>query len=223
MAKVNPILSQDGSHTLISPLFGVSYHSKYGAIEESQTIFIEAGLQHIINGGNQNLSIFEMGFGTGLNAFMTFLEANERSISVKYTGIEAYPISPETARELNYPELLKATSQIESLIKMHSCIEDEVHHLSPNFQFLKIISKIEDFQTAEKFDLIYFDAFAPSAQPNLWEAEIIEKMYNILNENGVLVTYCAKGVFKRLLKSIGFKCEGLPGPTGKREITRATK
>jgi tRNA U34 5-methylaminomethyl-2-thiouridine-forming methyltransferase MnmC len=217
--------SQDGSHTLISKEFDVSYHSKYGAIEESRVVFIDAGLHYLNSKGLSEITIFELGFGTGLNPLLTMIEADTLEWNVSYTGIEAYPIDLETANQLNYPEILEG-DYVKKFKLMHG--QDKMRNIenlqvSPHFSFNKIIDKFEDFTFSKDFDLIYFDAFAPSSQPELWNEDVLLKCFEALNPGGVLVTYCAKGVFKRALKSVGFTVENLPGPTGKREITRAIK
>lgn len=215
--------TKDGSHSLKSSRFGESYHSINGAIQESQIVFIDAGLKYICQ-QNSALNILEIGFGTGLNALMTFLETTvNENLLVDYTGIEAYPIDTETAAKLNYCEKLGISEQQQIFMQMHR-IQAERIALNRQFTFTKKIELFEDvlLDTA-CYDLIYFDAFAPAAQPHLWQEALLQKMYDCLKKGGVLTTYCAKGVVKRCLKSVGFKIEALPGPIGKREITRAIK
>lgn len=219
MLVYNIIQTEDGSHSLHSNQFEVAYHSIHGAIQEAQTIFIDAALNYKAQ-SNKKLHILEIGFGTGLNAFMTYLEAQKQDLDIFYTAIEAYPISIETAQQLNFARLLDAEQEQQQLLKMHEAKSEEIIRLSPNFLFQKKIDFFQNIQDIEQFDIIYFDAFAPSAQPELWESPLLSKMYFALKEEGVLTTYCAQGVFKRCLKSLGFKVEGLPGPIGKREMTR---
>jgi tRNA U34 5-methylaminomethyl-2-thiouridine-forming methyltransferase MnmC len=217
------ILSQDGSHTILSQKFGVSYHSKYGAIQETQTVFIDAGLKYIEAKGQKDISILEMGFGTGLNALMTLLQLNPKN-SIDYHTIEAYPLVEDQYLQLNYPEILaldKATK--EAFISMHSSQSGSLNKLSDQFTFTKYLQKIEDFITDKKFDIIYYDAFAPTSQEELWTLEMMSKLSNMCNPGAVLVTYCAKGSFKRTLKGAGFTIEAINGPIGKREMTRAHK
>ncbi|MEM9548486.1 MAG: tRNA (5-methylaminomethyl-2-thiouridine)(34)-methyltransferase MnmD [Bacteroidota bacterium] len=215
------IVSQDGSHTVVSDRFGVSYHSKYGAIQETQTVFIDAGLKYKEENGLKRISILEMGFGTGLNALMTYLQSNQ-STEIVYHTIEAYPLSKEDYTQLNYPEVLKLTTEEKNaFLKMHSSYSESQSMLRDHFSFTKYITKLEDFSTGHKFDIIYYDAFAPSAQEELWTQEMMLKLANMCNEDAVLVTYCAKGSFKRALRASGFEVEGLDGPIGKREMTRA--
>jgi len=215
------IQTKDGSNSIQSAKFEATYHSIHGAIQEAQTVFIEAALLYKA-ATQKEISILEIGLGTGLNAFMTYLEAQKEALQIQYTGIEAYPISLELAQQLNYVELLDVQAEQAQFLKLHS-FPNEWVKLSPSFQFYKQIGRFEDLKAQEQFDLIYYDAFAPSVQPELWEIALLEKMYQALKPNGVLTTYCAKGVFKRNLKQVGFKVEGIPGPIGKREMTRAVK
>lgn len=215
------IQTEDGSNSIQSAKFEATYHSIHGAIQETQTVFIDAALTY--KAENQTkLSILEIGLGTGLNAFMTYLEAKKAGLDIHYTGIEAYPIALEVAQQLNYVELLEVPEEQAQFLKLHAYPNEWVN-LSPSFQFYKQIGRFEDLKAQAQFDIIYYDAFAPSVQPELWEIELLEKMYQALKPNGVLTTYCAKGVFKRALKQVGFKVEGIPGPIGKREMTRAIK
>lgn len=215
------IQTEDGSNSIQSAKFEATYHSIHGAIQETQTVFIEAALLHKAS-TQKELTILEIGLGTGLNAFMTYLEAKKSALNIKYTGIEAYPISLEIAQQLNYAELLEATEEQSQFLQLHETPNEWVA-LSPSFHFHKQIGRFEDLKEQEQFDLIYYDAFAPSVQPELWETDLLEKMYQALKPGGILTTYCAKGVFKRNLKQVGFKVEGIPGPIGKREMTRAVK
>ena len=218
MAKI--ILSDDGSHTLFSEQFQVTYHSHHGSLQESNTIFINAGLRYLKEKGHESIRIFEMGFGSGLNALLSYLFGKEEVIEINYTGIEAYPIDWETAQKLNYAEILGLDTESKKVF-------EDMHRLASfaeaSFQFNKIIDRIEDTSIQTQFDVVFYDAFSPDSQANLWEEELMSKMYNALNPGGILVTYCAKGAFKRALKSCGFIVEALPGPKGKREITRAIK
>lgn len=218
-------LTEDGSHSVYSDELGVSYHSKHGAIQETQHVFINAGLNYILQQSPLEINILEIGFGTGLNAFMTFLESESRAIPIiiNYFAIEAYPLSLEQVFDLNYVEQLDAVSYGDIFLKMHSSDWSKVHPLSKKFNFQKLLMNFEDIDFYNHIDLIYFDAFAPDVQPQLWEENLMAKMFNALRLQGVLTTYCAKGVVKRTLKSVGFFIESLPGPPGKREMTRAIK
>ncbi len=216
------IETQDGSHSIYSPFFGVSYHSKYGAIQESQHVFIEAGLLEA-SLGRKEIHVLEIGFGSGLNALMTQIEANRRHLTIDYTTVEKFPVPVDEAVQLNYPESLQAITYRPDFERMHQMEWGIKEAFNSNFRFTKLQQSFESLQFDAQFDLIYFDAFAPSAQPELWESEVLGIMYNALRSDGILVTYCAKGAVKRSLKSLGFIVEALPGPPGKREMTRAKK
>ncbi|MDX1943152.1 MAG: tRNA (5-methylaminomethyl-2-thiouridine)(34)-methyltransferase MnmD [Saprospiraceae bacterium] len=214
--------TQDGSHSILSKEYGVSYHSRYGAVQESQHVFIEAGL-YAKGLAQKEIAILEFGFGSGLNAFLTMLEAEKHQWNIYYETIEAYPINIAQASQLNYPTLLNASHLQEQFLQMHACPPDVGQQPTPNFIFRKILQRFEDVNYSPTFDLIYFDAFAPSAQPDLWNETILVKAYQALKSQGIFVTYCAKGEVKRILKNIGFQVEALPGPPGKREMTRGVK
>ncbi len=217
------IKTEDGSHTIMSDKFEVLYHSSFGAIQESRHIFIDAGLKYISE-TNKNVSILEMGFGTGLNALLTAIEAEESGISVDYIGIEAYPLSKKIVDELNYHEILNASNTKSYLNKLHNVNELETDEINEHLRFQLIIDKLENVNLeSDLFDVIYFDAFDPEVQPNLWDEEIFSKIYKACKKGGVLLTYSCKGIVKRALKSAGFTLEKLPGPIGKREILRAIK
>ena len=216
------IETADGSHSIFSEQFGVSYHSKYGAVQETQHVFINAGLRlkAIVQ---KDISIIDIGFGTGLNALMTCLEAQKRNLNIQYTAIEAFPISLETAQSLNYAEILPEVEVQDIFNKIHEANWGETVAITDNFTITKLKKEFQELDFQDEFDLVYFDAFAPSSQPELWETPVMTIMYNALRSEGVLTTYCAKGDVKRTMKAIGFKVERLPGPPGKREMTRAMK
>ncbi|MBK8722074.1 MAG: tRNA (5-methylaminomethyl-2-thiouridine)(34)-methyltransferase MnmD [Saprospiraceae bacterium] len=217
------IVTEDGSHTLSSEKFGVTYHSIHGAIQESNHIFIEAGLKYICQ-QSKNISILEVGLGTGLNALLTIDFALYLDIIVEYCAIEAYPISLKIVNELNYTNLLDKPNLQQYFLEIHQSDWNTNIQLHNNFPLLKKNNLLENTNFKSNiFDLIYFDAFAPNEQPELWDDAIFHKLYNSLKNKGVLVTYCAKGAFKRILKSCGFIIENLPGPPGKREMVRAIK
>ena len=216
------ITTADGSSTLHSNQFDALYHSKHGAIQESQVVFIEAGLhQKMLQ--HTALSILEMGFGTGLNALLTYLEAERHDLHITYTGVEAYPISLALAQQLNYIEQLGASPvDAAAFLQMHAA-DHEHQAISGRFSFGKAIQPFETVTADGRYDIVYYDAFAPAVQPQLWNAEAFQRAFQALRPGGLLPTYCAKGVVKRTLKANGFEVEALPGPIGKREITRATK
>lgn len=220
MGKSSSVVrTEDGSSTLISTIFHEKYHSKYGATTESQVVFIDAGLVDATRRCDE-VRILEMGFGTGLNALMSWDYADKHRVKVKYVGFEKFPITADLASELNYGVSYKTQ---EEFAKLHDLSERLEKKLSPNFSFSKFHEDINTLDKKDYFDVVYFDAFAPAAQEELWTVELFSKMYDCLRENGTLVTYCAKGQVKRNLKSAGFEIESLPGPPGKREMTRAIK
>lgn len=214
--------TQDGSHSVLSHKFGVSYHSKYGAITESKHVFIEAGfLPKTIH--KKDIQILEIGLGTGLNALLTMIAAQQHDIKVNYVGVEGFPISESQYKALNYPAILGKEQYEEAFSQIHQSDWGKPIEITSNFTLQKEKMLFEEINFPPQFDVVYFDAFAPSAQPELWEDPIIQKVYDALLQEGILVTYCAKGVVKRRLKSIGFEIESLPGPPGKREMTRGRK
>ncbi|MEL6656816.1 MAG: tRNA (5-methylaminomethyl-2-thiouridine)(34)-methyltransferase MnmD [Bacteroidota bacterium] len=217
---ISLIETQDGSHSILSERFGVTYHSKYGAIQESQHVFLGAGLNVVMPKLDQ-VRIFEMGFGSGLNAYLSLLAAQKANKSIYYEAVEAFPISIEEAKQLNYAQQLDEDASL--LEALHQAQWGEEISITPNFQLLKWQQTLEEATLKGGYDVVFYDAFGPRTQPELWEREPFQQLYDAMNTDGVLVTYCAKGVFKRNLKDIGFKVEGLPGPPGKREMTRAFK
>jgi len=214
------LVSEDGSSTLLSNKFGVTYHSKHGALQESEHVFIKSGLD-FIKTDKQELNIFEMGFGTGLNAYLSLLYALRNNLNIQYTSYELHPLPRDLVKELNYTDLLPEYANLFQLI--HDIDWNKMQKLHPNFSINKVEENILNFDYNDNFDVIFYDAFAPETQHELWETPIMEKMHEGLKSNGVLVTYCAKGEFKRTLKSIGFEVQSIPGPPGKREMTRAVK
>ena len=214
------IQTLDGSTTIHIAEWDECYHSKHGAIQEAQHVFIKNGLSLF---PDRNVSILEIGFGTGLNAFITFLESKKRNQSIDYVGVEAYPISAEEILSMNYVEELNAVEQSSIFDTMHQSNWEEKIILDDDFTLTKRKQFFEEINDENKFDLIYFDAFGYRVQPELWSTAIFEKMYKALKPNGVLVTYAARGVVKRSMIEVGFTVEKLAGPPGKREMFRATK
>jgi len=220
--KTEFVISEDGSHTLFVPELKEHYHSTHGAINESKHVFINAGLHKALE-GKQKINILELGFGTGLNALLTFVEVKQKDCFVNYTSYETYPLEEAIYSKLNYPDLISGNVK-DVFLQMHKASWNKEFHISENFVLNKINDKIENLsEKSEKYDLIYFDAFAPDIQKELWTEELFNKIFNVMNPGGILVTYSAKGIVKRALKSAGFVLENLPGPIGKREITRAVK
>lgn len=214
--------TQDGSHSLIALDYGVSYHSKYGAVQESRHVFIEAGLYPLLL-KKKPLQLLEIGFGTGLNAFLTFLEAERLQIPIHYEAIEAFPLAVNLISALNYPKTAASDAYPGIFQELHETPWEADVQVGSFFTLHKRKEKAEVLHYLPRFDLIYYDAFAPGAQPELWETQVLSAMYLALKPGGVLVTYCAKGEVKRRLKTIGFSLESLQGPPGKREMIRARK
>ena len=214
------IKTLDGSTTIHLQDWDECYHSKHGAIQEAKHVFIKNGLSLF---ENNPVSIMEIGFGTGLNAFITFLESIQKNQIIDYFGVEAYPVEADEVLGMNYVTELDALEFENIFEKMHKCDWDKKNEICSSFSLTKrkqFFHEIDDFET---FDLIYFDAFGYRVQPELWSTEIFRKMYNSLKPNGVLVTYAARGVVKRSMIEVGFTVEKLAGPPGKREMFRAFK
>ena len=226
------ILTEDGSHSIEVPELGVTYHSIHGAIQESKHVFIEAGLYAVTDLllHVDPIRIFEVGFGTGLNALLTIIQAEKLNRKIYYKAIELFPLHLEEARSLNYCRILYRNDLQTSFEQLHICDWETEITITSQFHFEKTETNLLNFRTSETclsgrqaFDLIYFDAFAPGAQPELWTEKIFEKMFSILQPGGVLVTYCSKGAVRRAMQSAGFTVQKIPGPPGKREIVRAIK
>ncbi len=218
---INLLTTSDGSHSLYSSDFDEPYHSQHGAIQESNHVFINAGMRYSTA---NPMTIFEVGFGTGLNVLLSFVEAEIRQIPVMYYAIELYPISMAMVEQLNFCEIIGLKYQ-EYFNLLHSCEWDKPVKISNLFHLHKINADFTIWQhKAENMvDLVYFDAFAPDKQAEMWQNANFQKIYDILNDRAVLTTYSVKGEIKRMLRSIGFKVATLPGPPGKRHCLRAEK
>lgn len=214
------ILTSDGSSTIHIPDWNEQYHSKHGAIQEAYHVFIKNGLEFI---SNTRLSVLEMGFGTGLNAFITYLEAKRLGIEVDYTGLEAYPVPEKEVVQLNYVAELDAAKEAGIFEAMHEVSWEETHELASNFCLTKRQQFFQEITDQHLYDLIYFDAFGARVQPELWTESIFQSMYAALKIDGVLVTYAAKGSVRRAMQAVGFEVERLQGPPGKRHMLRAIK
>ncbi len=222
MIKFEIIKSNDGSDTLRNSILDETYHSTHGAIQEAMHVFINAGLNYFVEKNKSNkIKILEIGFGTGLNAILT-LEAIlfYENISLEYTAFEKYPVPVNVVTELNY---LNKVSNPKLLIKIHEVPWEIKNQVTNQFSITKKQVDLLEYQEKHQYNLIYFDAFSPTKQLELWTKEVFRKMYESLSSNGVLVTYCAKGQVRRDLESIGFRVERIPGPPGKREMLRAIK
>ena len=214
------IITDDGSTTIRIPDWDENYHSTHGAIQEAKHVFIKNGLDIFKN--QDSISILEIGFGTGLNAFITFLETVNKE-KVNYVGVEAYPISSEEIAQMNYVSELDSEMYQEIFDKMHSCDWENQQTITENFLLTKRKLFFQDIEDKNQFDLIYFDAFGFPLQPELWSEVIFKKMYDALLPKGTLVTYACRSSIKNAMLSVGFSIEKLPGAPGKREMLRATK
>ena len=210
------IITNDGSNSIFIEEINESYHSKHGAIVEAEHVFIKNGL--LVN-NKRNKKILEVGFGTGLNALLTVQKCMQKNINVDYHAIELFPINKKEYNLLNFSELIGSKKSL--FLKLHNSSWQEKIKITDKFQLTKYNIAIQNYNTKKKFDIIYFDAFSPNKQPDLWTYDIFKKMYSLINENGFLVTYCAQGKFRRILKEIGFNVISLDGPPGKRQMTRA--
>ncbi|MCK6607009.1 MAG: tRNA (5-methylaminomethyl-2-thiouridine)(34)-methyltransferase MnmD [Flavobacterium sp.] len=214
------IITDDGSTTIRIPDWDENYHSTHGAIQEAKHVFIKNGLDLFQT--QDSISILEIGFGTGLNAFITFLETLNKE-KVNYVGVEAYPISAEEITQMNYVSQLDAEKYREIFDKIHACDWENQQMITQNFLLTKRKQFFQDIEDKNQFDLIYFDAFGFPLQPELWSEVIFKKMYDALLPKGTLVTYACRSSIKNAMLSVGFSIEKLPGAPGKREMLRATK
>ena len=221
----NLIVTKDGSHTVVIPEWEVSYHSVYGAVQESLHVFIEAGFRHWWN-LNENASqcvVFEMGFGTGLNALLTTLEARRRQRKVIYETVEAFPLESAIVEKLNYCYALEESFWQPVFNSLHSCEWNSIQPITNFFSFKKEKILLKNYSPSEPVNVIFYDAFAPAAQPELWTQEVFEKLLTMLAPGGILVTYCSKGDVRRAMTAAGFQVEKVPGPIGKREMLRGVR
>jgi tRNA U34 5-methylaminomethyl-2-thiouridine-forming methyltransferase MnmC len=213
----------DHSNTLFNEEINETYHSRNGALEESNYVFIEKGLNHVLKSVKSNLNILEIGFGTGLNAILTLQHTqNEHELIIQYDALETTPLPLDLITLLGYNTFLSTDNDV-LFANMHSSKWNVQNSIINNFQLHKINARLQDFIPAHQYDLIYFDAFAPDKQPDMWTIDIFAKLYLAMNKNGVLVTYSSKGEVKRNLRLVGFEVERLQGPPKKRHMLRATK
>ena len=214
----------DGSHTLYVPDLNEHYHSMNGAIQESQHVYLDAGLSYYINTHYQakskelqtEIQVLEFGFGTGLNAFLTALEAEKRKIKIRYVALEKYPLSQEITDKLNYSPANQSLFQ-----QIHQSSWGNPVQVTPYFNLQKLRIDFSLFNFPNRYDVVYFDAFAPDKQPEVWSQELFDKIFPAMNRGGVLTTYCAKGSIRRMMQQAGFTVERIPGAAGKREMLRA--
>ncbi len=215
--------TKDGSNTLYVPELNEHYHSVHGALQESLHVFIKYGLEDMIT-SKKDIKILEIGFGTGLNAILTYPFALAKKAFIQYDTLEKFPLEKEVVDQLQFDKIIDNPELHEVYQNMHQAPWNKPVDLIPYFTLQKMHETLEEFIAPQSYyDLVYFDAFAPEKQPELWSEEMFVKLFNATRPGGVLVTYCAKGSFKRSLKAAGFIVEALPGPPGKREMTRGTK
>ncbi len=222
MQSLRIIPTADGSNSILNTRLNETYHSTHGAIQESRHIFIDRGLDFVCQANNlSKINILEIGFGTGLNALLTLHYAEANTKSIYYETLEAYPLDESVWKELNYPS---QTQDKNGFMKFHCSAWNQQEEIAPHFMLLKREARLQEAKfEASYFDIVYFDAFAPTTQPELWEKEMLSKVVDALKSSGVFITYCAKGQLKRDLKELGMNVEKLPGPPGKREIIRGVK
>ena len=219
--KKEIVKTRDGSNTIFVPEFDETYHSTHGAIQESLHVFIRSGLKFKTE--LNDINVLEVGFGTGLNALLSFVDSEDTNRNIKYTSLEAYPLQWDLVSKLNYIDIIFNGKYSEIYKKIHTCDWESFYELSPYFTLRKQNLKLQNILFDNEFDIIYFDAFAPRVQPELWTEQIFTSMYKALKPGGILVTYCAKGSVKRALRYVGFQLQSIPGPPGKREMSRAVK
>lgn len=222
MEHLQIITTADGSHSLINTSLNETYHSRHGARQESMHVFIRNGLDHYREVHSPRLiRVLEVGFGSGLNALLAIQWAGSSFTNVHYSAIEPYPLPEAIWRKLNYVE---GQDKADNFRRLHELPWGIDHALRPGFIFRKELSTIQHCSKAhESIDVIFYDAFAPDKQPEMWTPEVMVRVTDMLAMKGVLVTYCAKGQVKRTLKTLGMIVESLPGAPGKKEMTRATK
>ncbi len=220
MTKISLYKTKDESLTLFNKDIGEYYHSTFGAIQESEHVFIQSGLD-LFEGHKSPINIFEVGFGTGLNALLSYAWAETFKRPVSYQCVELYPITLALAGKLNYHELLGIEPDV--FIQMHQ-VGEELVTISEYFTFHKQLTSLQEVMLpSNHFDLVFFDAFSPDVQPEMWSEKVFKKIASSIKRGGVLTTYSCKGIVKRAMKDAGFEIEKLPGPAGKREILRAFK
>lgn len=218
----NIISTADGSQTIQSTKWQNTWHSRYGAVQESQHVFIKHGLMPLLNNLPQ-INIFEMGLGTGLNALLTLIKASEQQQKIHYSAVELHPLEQELIPQLNYCSFLHKTDFQQQFLQIHNNQWEIPATINPYFTFQKHNTCLTEFKPALKYNLIYFDAFSPNEQPHLWTEAVFAQLFKALATNGVLVTYCCKTTVRRAMENVGFTLHKLKGPPGKREMLKAVK
>ena len=215
------VTTKDGSQTILNEVLGSTYHSRHGALTESKHVFIDKGLRKLLEGQMTHITLLEMGFGTGLNALLTWKEAKELGLNIDYHGLELFPVPEKVWSEYVLPEELKPIQA--GFEKIHQANWNIAVRLDEHFQLIKHEVSLLDFQTEKKFNLVYFDAFEPETQPELWTEQVFRKLFEMMEFGGVLTTYCCKGYVRRNMIAAGFMVEKVPGPPGKREMIVAQR
>jgi tRNA U34 5-methylaminomethyl-2-thiouridine-forming methyltransferase MnmC len=213
-------VTKDGSHTIAIPELNITFHSHHGAIPESQHVFIQAGLHEALERFAAPLHIAETGFGTGLNALLTAMEARQTQTLIHFTTLELYPLPQPITAQLNHGQLL---GEDDLLQQLHAAPWNETVTVHPWFILNKQPCDIATFETSDTFHVVYFDAFAPEDQPELWTVDVFRQWFNLLKPGGMLVTYCSKSIIRKAMAEAGFTVTKIPGPWGKREMVRAFK
>ncbi len=226
--KPKIIHTDDGSHTIYLPELNETYHSKFGAVNEAQHVFIENGLAkleklEIRASTGSATNILEIGFGTGLNALLTLLYSIDKELTIKYLTIEKNPLLKETTATLNYPKIIEGAENYFDLL--HSSEWEKSNKISDNFILKKMKATVlnKDLKLPENIDIIYFDAFAPSKQPEMWNENLFKKLFTCLKNDGKLVTYSSAGIVKQALRNAGFTVKRLQGPPGKHHMLFCSK
>jgi tRNA U34 5-methylaminomethyl-2-thiouridine-forming methyltransferase MnmC len=222
MRKSEIIVTGDGSTSIYLPELDETYHSRHGAVQESQHVFIEQGFKKLLEHRPTQISVLEIGMGTGLNVWLTAVEALKAGIPVNMITLEPFPLEPGVIEQLNYTESYSSPHS-EYFRQIHSVEWEVPAVIHPDFTLMKTKTSIQDFHTSAQFDLIYYDAFAPAKQKEIWDVSLIRKVSKWCNSDAVFVTYCAMGQLKRDLAGSGFEVETLPGPPGKREMVRGLR
>jgi tRNA U34 5-methylaminomethyl-2-thiouridine-forming methyltransferase MnmC len=218
------VISDDGSYTLKVEDLNEHYHSTYGALAESMHVFIKSGLYRKLEEIPCHLNIFEVGFGTGLNALLTAIYTRQLNLKVNYFALEAYPLEHELVEQLNYPELIDHAEAGILFDRLHAADWEKDVEIKEGFLLQKVKAKLEEYHFDDhRFDLVYFDAFGPEVQAELWTGDIFQKIATVTSPGGIIVTYSCKGSVKRAMREAGFTIEKLPGPKGKREMLRGTR
>lgn len=221
MQSLRLVETKDGSQTILNEELGSTYHSRHGALTESKHVFLDKGLSKRLESQVTDITLLEMGLGTGLNALLTLKETNSLKLNINYHSLELYPIPEKVWRAFKLPQELGHFDA--EFVQLHQANWDEQVRLSERFEIFKHKVSLLDFETEVKFDVVYFDAFEPETQPELWTEEVFAKLYCLMNAEGILSTYCCKGYVRRNMLSAGFVVEKVPGPPGKREMLVAKK